>query len=227
MHEQEELQNQPTAENLPNDGLDEHTASIAEEGTPEIMAEQVEAALSPEEEPLASKSENQPPANESESAPSAELELAEMKDKYLRLYADFENFRRRNTKEKADLIKNANESLLKDFLTVLDDFERAQKSMQAAQNTTLETKEDLHKEVEALRQGIDLVYQKMVRILESKGLKAMPSSQGQPFDLELHESITQIPAPSEDLKGKVIDEIEKGYYLHDKVIRFAKVVLGS
>lgn len=145
---------------------------------------------------------------------SASRELAELKDKYLRLYADFENFRRRTAKEKLDLIGNANEGLLQSLIPVVDDFERA---MQSIENTN---------DVTALKEGVSLIYTKLFKTLEGKGLKPM-TAKGEPFDADLHESVTQFPAPSDDLKGKVIDEIEKGYYLNDKVIRFAKVIVGS
>ncbi|GAB3898868.1 nucleotide exchange factor GrpE [Larkinella knui] len=142
------------------------------------------------------------------------VELFDLKDKYLRLYADFENFRRRTAKEKIDLISNANEGLLVALLPVLDDFERALKS---AENTS---------DVEALKEGVKLIFTKFYKVLESKGVKPMDSL-GQVFNPDLHEAITQFPAPSDDLKGKIIDETEKGYLLNDKVIRFAKVILGS
>lgn len=142
------------------------------------------------------------------------IELAELKDKYLRLYADFENFRRRTAKEKIDLIASANGELMKSILPVVDDFERA---MQSFETTT---------EIEPLKEGVGLISHKFFKTLESKGLKPM-NSKGEVFDAEIHESVTQFPAPSEDLKGKVIDEVEKGYYLNDKVIRYAKVVVGS
>lgn len=141
-------------------------------------------------------------------------ELAELKDKYLRLYADFENFRRRTAKEKLDLISNANEGVLQALIPVVDDFERAMQS--------IETTDD----VDAVREGVELIYNKLFKTLEAKGLKPMVAK-GEPFNADLHESVTQFPAPSDDLKGKVIDEIEKGYYLNDKVIRFAKVIVGS
>jgi len=145
----------------------------------------------------------------------AQAEVQEFKEKYMRLYADFENMRKRNAKEKLDLLKNANEDLLKDLLPVIDDFERAQKSMEDATD------------IEALKEGVKLIYEKFIRILGQKGLKAMESSIGNPFDLEQHESITSIPVPNEEMKGKVVDEVEKGYFLNEKVIRFAKVVIGS
>ncbi|GAA4403899.1 nucleotide exchange factor GrpE [Nibrella viscosa] len=143
-----------------------------------------------------------------------EAEVAELKDKYLRLYADFENFRRRTAKEKLELVSTASEGLLVALLPVVDDFERA---MQSLENTS---------DVAALKEGVALIFHKLTKTLEAKGLKPM-TSKGEPFNADLHESVTQFPAPSEDLKGKVIDEVEKGYYLNDKVIRFAKVVVGS
>lgn len=142
-----------------------------------------------------------------------EAEVAEAKDKYIRLYSEFENFRRRTAKEKIETIMNATEGLMKELIPVMDDFERAQKSM--------ETSED----VKAIKEGIDLIFNKFQKTLTSKGLKAM-ESKDQTFDVELHECITQFAA-GEDKKGLVIDEIEKGYYLNDKVIRYAKVVVGS
>lgn len=141
-------------------------------------------------------------------------EVAELKDKHLRLYSEFENFRRRNAKEKIDLVKTANEEVLASLLPVLDDFIRAQQSMEEAKDTG------------SIKEGINLIYHKLFKTLESKGLKAMESV-GKEFDSELHEAISQVPAPSEDLKGKVVNEVEKGYYLNDKVIRFAKVIIGS
>ncbi|RYC69319.1 nucleotide exchange factor GrpE [Spirosoma sordidisoli] len=145
---------------------------------------------------------------------AAYREVAELKDKYLRLYADFENFRRRTAKEKLELIGQANEGLLQSLIPVVDDFERAMLSMEKTED------------VAALKEGVSLIYTKLFKTLEGKGLKPMVAK-GEPFNADLHESITQFPAPSDDLKGKVIDEVEKGYYLNDKVIRFAKVIVGS
>ncbi|NVK50081.1 MAG: nucleotide exchange factor GrpE [Cyclobacteriaceae bacterium] len=149
--------------------------------------------------------------------PMAKLEgeLAEMKDKYLRLYSDFENFRKRNAKERLDLIKTASEEVLRDLLPVVDDFERAFKAS--------ESEEDAQK----VREGNQLIFHKLVKILESKGLKVMEDLIGKPFDADMQEAITQIPAPNEDMKGKVIDVVEKGYTLGDKVVRYAKVVTGA
>jgi len=142
-----------------------------------------------------------------------EEQLAEAKDKYLRLYADFENFRRRTAKEKIEMIQNASEGLIKDLIPVIDDFERANKSFETVT------------EIEPLKEGIALIFNKLQKTLGSKGLKAM-DSKGQDFDVELHECITQFAA-GEDNKGKVIEEVEKGYSLNEKVIRYAKVVVGS
>ena len=137
-------------------------------------------------------------------------ELAESRDKYLRLYAEFENFRRRTAKERLELIQNANENLMKALLPITDDFDRAEKAL----------KEVAPKESE----GITLVLNKFRKILEQNGLKIMDTSSGN-FDPDLHEAITQVPVP--DKKGKIIDVVEKGYLLNDKVIRHAKVVVGA
>lgn len=141
-------------------------------------------------------------------------ELADQKDKYLRLYSEFENFRRRTAKEKLDLIQSANEQLIKALLPVVDDFERAEKSFS-------DKKDD-----KAL-EGFFLIYNKFKKTLDQYGVKAMIIETGADFDADVHEAITQIPAPSEALKGKIVDVVEKGYLLNDKVIRFAKVVVGS
>lgn len=143
----------------------------------------------------------------------AKLELAELKDKYLRLYADFENFRRRTARERMELIGTANADTMKNILSVVDDFERAIKSF------------DTTTEVKPLKEGVDLIYHKLFKTLESQGLKPMKTL-GLPFDAELHESIAQYPAPNPELKGMVVDEVEKGYFLNDKLIRYAKVVVG-
>ncbi|MCS7018062.1 MAG: nucleotide exchange factor GrpE [Cytophagales bacterium] len=142
-------------------------------------------------------------------------ELNEAKDKYLRLYADFENYRKRVAKEKIDFLTTANEELILKLLPILDDFERAQKSLATDEQA-----------VETARQGFELIYSKFLKVLENKGLKAM-NAKGAIFNPDLHEAITQFPAPSEDMKGKVIDEVEKGYLLGEKVIRCAKVVVGT
>ncbi|RKR82714.1 molecular chaperone GrpE [Mucilaginibacter gracilis] len=140
-------------------------------------------------------------------------ELAQANDKYLRLFAEFDNFRRRTSKERVELLQTAGKEVIAAMLPVLDDFDRALKAMETATD------------VVPVKEGVALVQNKLKHILTSKGLKPM-EAKGQPFDGDLHEGITSIPA-GDELKGKVVDELEKGYYLNDKVIRFAKVVVGA
>lgn len=149
---------------------------------------------------------------EAKAEQSVKAELAATKDKYLRLYSEFENFRRRTSKEKIEMIQTASEQVLKAMLPVLDDFERAEKASEN-QNTDVE--------------GFALIHNKFKRILEQNGVKVMDVKTGSDFDADYQEAITQIPAPEEKLKGKVVDVVEKGYLLNDKVIRFAKVVVGN
>lgn len=144
----------------------------------------------------------------------AKQELGKEKDKFLRLFAEFENYKRRTAKERIDLFKTAGQDVMVSLLPVLDDFERA----------LLHTEDD--KEAEHLRKGVLLIYQKLLSTLEKNGLTKMEVSQGDPFNADEHEAITQIAAPSDDLKGKIIDVVEKGYKMGDKIIRFPKVVTG-
>jgi molecular chaperone GrpE len=140
--------------------------------------------------------------------------LAETNEKYLRLYSEFDNYRKRTSKERIDLSKTASEDMIINLLPVLDDFERALKAIEP------------NEQVNALREGVDLIYNKLQLILSQKGLKAMESI-GNLFDPDLHEAIAQIPAQDEESKGKIFDEVVKGYYLFDKVIRYAKVVVAN
>ena len=142
-------------------------------------------------------------------------ELKSEKDKFLRLFAEFENYKKRTTKERIDLFKTASQDVMVSMLPVLDDFERA-----------LNHIED-DKEAEALRKGVLLIYQKLLSTLEQKGLSVIKVAKGDTFNADDHEAVTQIPAPTEDLKGKIIDILEKGYKLGEKVIRFPKVVIGQ
>jgi molecular chaperone GrpE len=141
-------------------------------------------------------------------------EIEELKDKYLRLYSDFDNYKRRTTKERIDLFKMAGQDVLKSLIPVMDDFERAEKAFETSTDAA------------SLAEGVKLVSSKLRSTLEQQGLKSY-SSIGENFDADLHEAITKIPAPSNDLKGKIVDEVEKGYKLQDKVIRFAKVIIGE
>jgi len=145
---------------------------------------------------------------------TSEDKLAAMNDKYLRLYSEFDNYRKRTNKEKLDLISTASAGVLKDMLSVLDDFERAM-----ANNDKVD-------DINAVKEGFQLIYNKLKSGLEAKGLKQM-LAKGEVFDPELHEAIANVPAPEDKLKGKVVDDVERGYYLNDKVIRFAKVVVGQ
>lgn len=141
-------------------------------------------------------------------------ENSNLNDKYLRLFAEFDNYKRRTQKERVELLQTAGKDVVVSLLPVLDDFERA---LKATENAT---------EVSAIREGVMLVQTKLKSILGQKGLKEVESLNTL-FDTDMHEAITKIPAPSDDLKGKVVDELEKGYTLNDKVIRFAKVVVGA
>jgi molecular chaperone GrpE len=188
--------------NAPNsaDQSDKDKAGVIEEGSDasEIVAEN--------------------PANDNSAEKEIQKlkdELQEAKDKYLRLYSEFENFRRRTARERLELIKTANEDLMVALIPVMDDFQRAQKA--------LEESED-HK---ASKEGFDLIYNKFNNILTQKGLKAMDDKPGADFNTVYHEAISQMPVEKKKLKGKVIDVVEKGYFLDEKVIRFAKVVIGA
>lgn len=166
---------------------------------------------------------NQEPVVEAEAPQQEALEqenamlkqqLEELKDKYMRLYADFDNYKKRMVKEKLDLINSAAQDTLSSLLPVLDDFDRAKKNAEAKDSK------------EHFSEGIALVYQKLYSVLRQKGLEEMETN-GEAFDPELHEAFTELPAPSEDLKGKIVDTIEKGYKLNDRIIRHPKVVVGK
>lgn len=144
-----------------------------------------------------------------------EGELSDAKDKYLRLYAEFENYRKRTSKERLELVKTANEELILDLLTVLDDLER---SLQIFENND---------EVAPMYEGIKLVSQKFNKVLTQKGLKLMEVGPGSDFDSDYHEAVAQVPAPEDALKGKIVDVLDKGYFLGEKVLRYAKVVIGQ
>lgn len=141
-------------------------------------------------------------------------QLAEANDKYARLFAEFDNYKKRTSKGRVELIQNASQGVIKNLLPILDDFDRALTAMASAQD------------VQSVKEGVDLVNNKFRKLLENEGLKEMEVV-GQPFDADFQEAITAIPAPTDDLKNKVIDVVEKGYFLNEKVIRFAKVVIGQ
>ena len=164
-----------------------------------------EAVNEASEELQASEKKEETEPTETDKVQELGGKLAELNDKYLRLYSEYENYRKRTNQEKADLLINGSREMMKAILPVIDDFERA-----------LAATED---------EGVQLIYNKMMKILEQKGLKAM-EVKGEKFDENLHEAITRIPAPEESQKGLVMDVVEKGYYLNDKVLRYAKVVVA-
>lgn len=146
--------------------------------------------------------------------PTVEDRFNELNDKYLRLHAEFDNFRKRTHKEKIDIISTANAGMMRDLLSVMDDLDRA--------NSNNKTADDIN----SVKEGFTLIYNKLNSVLEAKGLKEM-KVEGESFDSEIHEAIANIPAPSKKLKGKIVEAVEKGYYLNEKVIRYAKVVVGQ
>ncbi|WP_445747359.1 nucleotide exchange factor GrpE [Polaribacter sp.] len=147
--------------------------------------------------------------------PTVEELIQAEKDKFLRLFAEFENYKKRTSKERIELFKTAGQELMTSLLPIVDDFERALNHIEETPET------------EELRKGVSLIHQKFYNTLEQKGLSKIDVNGGDIFDAELHEAITQIPAPTDDLKGKVIDCLEKGYKLGDKIIRYPKVVIGQ
>ena len=181
---------------LPQDeNLNEET--LSQEETEKVINDINESTLDPRDELIV----------------SLKKQVDEYKDKHLRLYADFDNFKKRNAKERLDLILTAGKDVIQDMLPILDDFERATKALE---NTT---------DVAAVKEGMKLIQTKLIKTLEAKGLKPIEAV-GKDFNVEQCEAITEIQAAPE-MAGKVIDEVEKGYYLNDKIIRFAKVVVGT
>ncbi len=167
--------------------------------------EEQQAEQQPQETAEQQPEQEQPEPSETDKLQEMGEKLAELNDKYLRLYSEYENYRKRTNLEKADLLLNGSREMMKAILPVIDDFERA-----------LDATND---------EGVRLIYNKFVKILEQKGLKAM-EAKGVAFDEAMHEAITRIPADTEEQKGKVVDVVEKGYYLNDKVLRYAKVVVA-
>jgi len=175
----------------------------------EATEEQTEVAETAENQEITAEE-----ATEIDEISQLKADVEEQKDKYLRIYAEFENFKKRSRREKLDLLSTAARDTLSAMLPVMDDFDRAKNAAESDDNK------------EGFSEGVELVYNKFVGALSTKGLKAMEST-GEVFDPELHEAIAEIPAPSEDMKGKIIDTTEKGYFLNEKIIRHAKVVVGK
>ena len=194
--------NQPQDEEiLKNEGAAEEAAQ-AEENQTETAQEETPAEELTVEEQLANM------------LAEAQQMVAEERDKYLRLSAEFDNYRKRTLKEKAELIKNGAEKTLTAILPVLDDFERALKNMEASEET------------KGMKEGVELIFNKFNKVLEQEGLQKI-ETEGQDFDVDFHEAIALIPAPSEELKGKILDCVQTGYMLNDKVIRHAKVAVAQ
>ena len=182
--------------------------SLVENDNPEMLQENIQG-----------DQENVPgditePAIPQDEVAKLKADLEEQKDKYLRLAAEFDNYRRRSSKERLELIQTAGKEVISSLLQVLDDSDRAEKQMQETN--------DLNQ----VKEGVTLVFNKLRKTLQAQGLKAMESL-GTDFDVEKHEAITEVPVEDKKLKGKVVDDVEKGYYLNDKLIRFAKVVVGK
>ena len=195
--------NQPMEEEvLKNEEVVEETAQAEENQQEETAQEEAPAAEQTVEEQLAGMLEE------------AQQMVREEKDKYLRLSAEFDNYRKRTLKEKAELIKNGGEKTLTAILPVLDDFERALKNMETSEET------------KAMKEGVELIFNKFQKILGQEGLQKI-ETEGKEFDTDFHEAIALIPAPSEDLKGKILDCVQTGYMLNEKVIRHAKVAVAQ
>ena len=179
----------------------------------EETMKQEEAQEQPDQQPASEETEVEE-KEEPKKEPTVEEKLAELQDRYLRLSAEYDNFRKRTLKEKIDLQKSANENLLEAILPVADDFDRAMQSVDEA------------KDIEAVKEGMKLISGKFSAFLNQQGVKEIEAV-NKKFDTDLHEAITKIPAPSKKLKGKVVDVVQKGYLLNEKVLRFSKVVIGE
>jgi molecular chaperone GrpE len=192
-----EQMKETTQENVEKD---ENVVEASAEATTEVATEATTEATA--------EAQEQPEVNE------WEAKFNTLNDSHLRLMADFDNYRKRTIKEKADLIKNAGERIICDFLPIIDNFERALASMKTAED------------VDAVRQGVELIYNQVMSMMKANGV-AVIETENAPFDTEFHEAITTIPAPTPELKDKIVDCTTKGYMMNDKVIRHAKVVVGN
>lgn len=177
----------------------------------DLQDEEVNTQEQEEQAPKAGHSEEESSAEETDEMDKVKNEIKELKDQNLRLYAEFENFRKRTARERVELFGTANQELMGALLPIVDDFKRAIKAQEDKQ----------------AREGMELIYNKFQNILKNKGLKPMEDTTGSEFDVDTMEAITRIPAPEDKLKGKVIDEVEQGFYLGNKILRYAKVVVGE
>ena len=180
----------------------------------DIMGAEGKSLIDNSEETITSESESQTD-NLAEQIEVEKQKSAELKDSYVRLMAEFDNYRKRTLREKSDILKFSGENILTALLPIVDDFERAMEAMQTSTD------------IDINRKGIELIYEKLLSFLTSQGVKSIDTASGSDFDTEYHEAVTTIPATEEDMRGKIIDCIQKGYTLNDKVIRFSKVVVGE
>ena len=187
---------------------------MAEKDTKDPVQENNEGYLFNSDENMGGTTHLNEPVSDETELEKLKAELEEAKDKYLRKVAEFDNFKRRNARERHELMQTAGRDIITDVLEVLDDAERAEKQMEKSGD------------IESLKQGVSLVFNKLRNTLLSRGVKAMDTI-NQDFNPDLHEAVTEIPAASEKLKGKIVDEVMKGYYMNDKIIRHAKVVVGK
>lgn len=182
-----------------------------ENETPDLIEQQEESTQHKKE---SKKDKSHKKTKTEEELEKAELDLLELKDRHIRLQAEFDNYRKRTLKERMELLKTANESLLVSILPVIDDFDRAIQTL------------DKDEDESHIKSGVKLIYNKFQEFLKQNGVKEIEAKE-QEFNTDLHEAITKIPAPTDELKGKIVDVLQKGYYLNDKVIRFSKVIIGE
>lgn len=187
---------------------------MAEKNAKEAQERDDEGMILNSDENISGTSHLNEPVSEENDMEKLQAEVEDLKDKYVRKVAEFDNFKRRNAKERLELIQTAGRDIITDMLSVLDDCERAEKQIEKSDDPT------------AIKEGVSLVFSKLRSTLLSKGVKPMETIH-QEFNPDLHEAVTEIPAPSPELKGKIVDEVLKGYYMNDKIIRHAKVVVGK
>jgi len=199
-----------------NQRTEQTSASQQDQDQQQVKEEQDEEAREEKKQAKEKEKKDKKEEKKKEKAPgkSDKEKLAELQDRYLRLQAEYDNYRKRTLKEKMELTRSAGEDILKGLLPVMDDFERAIQSIDEAEDA------------ESLKDGVHLIFGKFKEFLKSQGVKEM-ESQDQEFDTDKHEAISKVPAPSEEMKGKVVDVVQTGYYLNDKVLRYAKVVVGE
>lgn len=196
-------------------GIEEPSVSEKEEMKMQHESQDQQTEMAGEEKLLPEEEPSKEVVELSEALAGLQKKFDELNDAHLRLMAEFDNYRKRTLREKAEMIKSAGESVLVNLLPLVDDLERGIKS---AQETT---------DIEAMKEGLELIYTKFSNFLKQNGVTPIDTSNHCDFDTTFHEAITTIPAPSEELKGKIIDSVQKGYMLRDKVIRFAKVIVGE